>query len=109
MYASHYDHEHKKFMTVELNDANKQTFEKDSTKETLVKFDSLQLATANTQIFNHNIEIGEFVISICKDCKKSFIITKKEADWFGERNYVLPVRCYPCRKKRKEEKAKTNQ
>lgn len=109
MYATYYNHDNKKFMTVELTYENKKNFSSKSTKETLVEFASLQLATANTQIMNHNIEIGEISIGICKDCGKSFVITKKEAEWFKERQYSLPARCYRCRKKRKEEKEKTNQ
>jgi len=110
MYASHYNHEQKKFVTVELTKENRKIFEKDSMEsDTLIKFDSIQSATANTQIYNHNIETGEITINICKDCGRSFIITKKEADWFRDKQYSLPARCYPCRKKRKAEKAKTNQ
>ena len=42
MYASHYDHELKKFATVELTKENIKAFEKDSIEsDTLIKFDSI--------------------------------------------------------------------
>lgn len=40
---------------------------------------------------------------ICKDCKKEFILSPQEEDFFLSRGLALPKRCPACRKKRKEE------
>ena len=40
---------------------------------------------------------------ICKDCKKEFILSPQEKEFFLGRGLVLPKRCPECRKKRKEE------
>ncbi len=41
------------------------------------------------------------MIKKCKDCKKEFELTEKEANWFASRNLNAPVRCKQCRKLRK--------
>lgn len=49
------------------------------------------------------------MIKICKDCKKEFELTEKEARWFMHMNLAVPCRCKQCRKLRKiamEEEAK---
>ena len=38
---------------------------------------------------------------ICKDCGKEFTITKGEKEFYDKMEWVLPVRCHDCRKKRK--------
>jgi len=110
IYASYYNQETKKYMTIELTDENKAKYEKDSIEhDTLIPFKEIQFAVANTSIYNKNIENGELKVIICKDCKKSFSMDKKEMDWYADKNYELPVRCPLCRQKRKKEKEKTNQ
>ena len=52
------------------------------------------------------MEIGHVTsISItCKDCKKVFVMGRREVRWYSNRGYPLPKRCPDCRKKRKEAK-----
>lgn len=38
---------------------------------------------------------------VCTDCKKRFIITEGEANWYKEKGLKLPKRCKECRDKRK--------
>lgn len=40
----------------------------------------------------------------CKDCPVTFTFTAGEQAFFTERNFTTPVRCKPCRDKRKAEK-----
>jgi uncharacterized membrane protein YgcG len=40
----------------------------------------------------------------CKDCPTTFTFTAGEQAFFTERNFTTPVRCKPCRDKRKAEK-----
>lgn len=48
----------------------------------------------------------------CADCKKPFVLTVDEQQWFIERNKTLPDgekltmprRCKPCRKARRDQK-----
>ena len=37
----------------------------------------------------------------CKDCKKKFIFTVKEQQFFGLRGWKDPIRCLECRKHKK--------
>lgn len=38
---------------------------------------------------------------ICKDCKKEFLIDKKDKEFFAQRGWALPVRCPACRERKK--------
>lgn len=39
---------------------------------------------------------------VCKDCGREFSITKKEAEWYTNKDYKLPKRCPNCRFKRRQ-------
>lgn len=44
---------------------------------------------------------------VCKDCGKEFIFTVGEQEFYKEKGFVHdPVRCYQCRKAKKEARAK---
>lgn len=43
----------------------------------------------------------DYVVKICKDCSKPFMIRKSEIDWFKRKNAHFPVRCLKCRKHKK--------
>jgi hypothetical protein len=40
----------------------------------------------------------------CKDCPSTFEFTVGEQQFFAERQFTPPVRCKPCRERRKAEK-----
>ena len=44
----------------------------------------------------------------CRDCGKSFEITRAERIFFGSRGLALPKRCPACRKARKEARKENN-
>ena len=53
------------------------------------------------------VDDKDFVIKKCKDCGEYYLINKSEYDWYKEKNFAVPRRCYSCRsKRRKEAKAK---
>ena len=37
----------------------------------------------------------------CKDCREVFEFTEEERVFFNERKWALPVRCKPCREKKR--------
>lgn len=41
---------------------------------------------------------------ICKDCRNKFWFTARDQEFFAKMNFTPPVRCKPCRDKRKAEK-----
>lgn len=46
---------------------------------------------------------------ICKDCKKEFVFTVGEQEFYKEKGFTNePVRCKECRDKRKAEKRNNN-
>lgn len=38
----------------------------------------------------------------CKECGSSFVIEKREADWYAMKGYSLPSRCLKCRQHRQD-------
>lgn len=40
----------------------------------------------------------------CKDCRKEFIFTVKEQEFFLSKGFPDPIRCSDCRRKRKEQR-----
>jgi hypothetical protein len=38
----------------------------------------------------------------CKDCNQEFLFSASEQEIFSKRGFQDPVRCYDCRKKKKE-------
>lgn len=54
------------------------------------------------------MEIGRVTsISItCKDCKKVFVMGRREVRWYSNMGYPLPKRCPECREKRRKERKK---
>lgn len=53
-------------------------------------------------------EIGRIAaISVeCRDCRKVFVMDRKEIMWYSNMGYPLPKRCPECRKKRRKEREK---
>lgn len=43
---------------------------------------------------------NDFIVPICKDCNRHFIMTKSYIDWFNKRKLNIPSRCDLCRKRR---------
>lgn len=41
---------------------------------------------------------------ICKDCHRKFLFTARDQEFFTKMSFTPPVRCKPCRDKRKAEK-----
>lgn len=39
----------------------------------------------------------------CLECNEEFTLTQTEVDWYKERDFKLPKRCQPCRKRRKKD------
>ena len=107
VFASYYDEPTKKFMVKEVDETNiilHTDLKKARTVDTYKEFTDEQLAQAHADISNHDLEVGDLEIIKCKDCKKLFTIDKKEMNWYKERNYTMPIRCFSCRKKRKANK-----
>ena len=44
--------------------------------------------------------------AVCKTCGKEFYLTKPNYDWFMEKGYELPKKCFKCRKANKQDNAK---
>ncbi|WP_346874221.1 zinc-ribbon domain containing protein [Clostridium sp. UBA5988] len=40
------------------------------------------------------------IVIKCKNCGEDFVITKKEQEFYEEKEFELPKRCYNCRKKK---------
>lgn len=61
---------------------------------------------AENILYSYRPEIseGRFRIFRCPDCGKFFIRTKEEENWFLNKGLKEPVRCCPCRDKRRNEK-----
>lgn len=38
---------------------------------------------------------------ICKDCKKEFILSEGEQEFYKSKGFVEPIRCKECRQARK--------
>jgi len=37
----------------------------------------------------------------CKDCDKEFFVNEREKEFYIQKGWSLPVRCYDCRKAKK--------
>lgn len=67
------------------------------------KADNLHLKAEEAEL----VDDEDFIVLKCKDCGEYYMITKSEYDWYKERNFTTPRRCYTCRtKRRREAKAK---
>lgn len=47
-------------------------------------------------------------VRVCKDCTKKFTFSVRDQEFFAKMNFTPPVRCKPCRDKRKAEKENGN-
>lgn len=47
-------------------------------------------------------------VRICKDCTKKFTFSVRDQEFFAKMLFTPPVRCKPCRDKRKAEKESGN-
>ena len=54
---------------------------------------------------NENEKLKDITIE-CKDCKRPFIFTVNDQIFFKRKGWVPPLRCKPCRIRRKEERGK---
>jgi hypothetical protein len=45
---------------------------------------------------------------VCKDCGNEFTFTAREQEFYKQNNFSEPLRCKPCRDKRKAEKGNRN-
>lgn len=71
--------------------------------------DRLGLSRCNIEVIDKGYSkyIGKIGTSApcireCKDCGKQFILTIDEAEWYNNKNLVLPKRCKCCRDKNKK-------
>lgn len=55
---------------------------------------------AETDVMDPNAKV-----ITCKDCGCEFVVSEKEQNWYKERGFELPKRCYQCRKDRREKDA----
>lgn len=67
--------------------------------EAAVKESNEHLKTSEADM----VDDKDFVIKKCKDCGEYYLINKSEYDWYKEKDYVAPNRCYSCRSKRRKE------
>ena len=65
------------------------------------KLDTTEMAVES---LNRKLRDKELFILKCKDCGEYFELTSSEKEWFEHRGMKAPVRCEPCRIKRKREK-----
>lgn len=42
----------------------------------------------------------------CVDCKNDFVFTKREQEFFAEKQYAEPKRCFKCRQARRQNNGK---
>lgn len=68
---------------------------------------SEQHAIAETE-FRASCDSNTSVQKICRDCGKTFEITRAERIFFESHNMALPKRCPDCRKARKEARKGNN-
>lgn len=40
----------------------------------------------------------------CKDCRNPFVFTERDQQFFADKGFSDPVRCYDCRKKKREQR-----
>ena len=52
---------------------------------------------------SYNPEEGD-TLHTCKDCSRTYILTEGERDFYARMLYTLPLRCKPCRDRRKAER-----
>lgn len=45
-----------------------------------------------------------FEVRTCIQCKRNFYISVSEKKFYDDKGYTLPLRCFNCRKARREEK-----
>jgi hypothetical protein len=38
----------------------------------------------------------------CRECGRQFYLVDKDMNFYRSQNFVMPVRCFTCRKKRKD-------
>lgn len=67
--------------------------------ETAVKESNEHLKVAETDM----VDDKDFVVRKCKECGEYYVFSKPEYDWYKEKNFVVPRRCYSCRSKRRQE------
>lgn len=41
---------------------------------------------------------------ICKDCRNNFVFTERDQQFFQDKGFSDPVRCYDCRRKKREQR-----
>ena len=51
--------------------------------------------------FDDIVDEDKLIVRVCKDCKKFFILTYGEYDWFAQGHLNIPCRCKECRTKRR--------
>lgn len=68
---------------------------------------SEQQAIAETE-FRASCDSNTSVQKTCRDCGKTFEITRAERIFFESHNMALPKRCLACRKARKETRKENN-
>lgn len=100
-YKLYYDKDTKEFVCEEQK-SEMVDMTRDSTT---VWFDRLEFAKRACKSRNDELvdKYGDRV-KICKDCGESFWYTYTERLWLEDRGLKPYVRCYKCRKKKKEKK-----
>ena len=47
-----------------------------------------------------------FEVRTCVGCKKNFYISVSEKQFYDDKGYSLPLRCFHCRKARRDDKTR---
>ncbi len=65
-------------------------------------FEDYESANSFVQKSNEELENGTRAIIKCVDCGAVFELQPSEVDWYKEKGFVLPKRCFVCRNQRKD-------
>lgn len=59
--------------------------------------------------YNNELESGRRVVFLCSDCGTIVEMDEREIEWYKDRGFDLPKRCFNCRQQRKDRKNKSQE
>lgn len=68
--------------------------------------ETLEHAIERVEQKNMALENGSLKIVYCSDCGQFFSLDKSEMEWYQDRGFALPKRCFSCRDKRKNQNSR---
>lgn len=68
--------------------------------------DTLEHAIERVEENNIALQNGSLKIVYCSDCGQFFSLNKSEMEWYQDRDFALPKRCFSCRDKRKNQNSR---